>query len=123
MPSHYEITVRYAQSEWEEFNPTYNLPATVERTYEPPKGTQVKSDFHNETTTVSEQKSTTRRTLQPKTVVYECERYRIENGCLVMEDRRSGLSGYMVPLNVIQEIRIDSLRVKSASEIEAMVNG
>lgn len=119
----YEITVRYAQSEWEEFNPTYPVPPTVERTHEPPKATRVKEPWNTESTTFTEQKPTTRRLLQPKTVVYECENYRVENGTLVLEDKRGALGGYMIPLNVIQEVRIDSVSVRRPSEIKEMVNG
>lgn len=108
-PHKYEITVRYSMSEWEEFNPLHGIPPVIERTVESGDGTRIVEPYDGGTHTVTEQKPMTRCIMQPKIAIYECADYRIEDGMLIMSDGIGSLDGFMVPLSVIQEVRVDSL--------------
>lgn len=110
----FEITVRFNVSEWEEINT--NLPEPIAHTTETSFGESNEGTTIG-TSTIPQLSSTTERSVGasrrvsiPKIVLYECEEYRIENGVLVMTDTIGKLGGYMVPLNSIQEIRIDHAR-------------
>ena len=106
-PNKYEITVRYTQDEWTEFNPTHSEPDTISNTTDFRGEGSTISDYQTSTSTITSKAPTTRLKSQPKIVLYECREYRVENGVLIMLDEVGSMSGFMVPLSVIQEIRVD----------------
>lgn len=103
MRSMLEVTVKYTNSERDSFNASYT-PST-QQLYEPrDEGTKIGRPFA--LPQFIPPPPTTERPQTPKVVVYECNDYRIENGVLVIEQATGSPDGYMIPLSVIQEIKV-----------------
>jgi hypothetical protein len=111
----YEVTVRYVQSERETFNPNYSPPHTYSKTNSVDDGGTRIRPFEPTTFTTVPTPVTPDRPQSQKTVVYECVDYRIENGVLVITEKLGSPEGFMVPLSVIQEIRVARLKPKKVA--------
>jgi len=108
----YEVTVRYVQSERETFNPAYTPPHIYSKTQTTDTGGTRVLPFEPHSFTTVPNPLTSERPQAQKVVVYECVDYRVENGCLVITEKLGSLEGFLIPLTVIQEIKINRQPLK-----------
>jgi len=109
----YEIIVKFIQSETEVFNPSYtpDFQSGSTKNTNGDVGTRIRPSEHT-TYTTNPIDLPTQRPPQQKIAIYTCTDYRVENGVLVITEKTGSLEGFLIPLSVIQEVKIARTTLK-----------
>lgn len=111
----YELVVRFRSSEDNPpAAPTNTIHAWSKQGSESGSGSRIREAHktYGESTTMPPSHRST-----PKSSLYTCVDYRIENGALFITESVGSHEGFIIPLDVIQEITVRNAPVEKASEL------